>query len=306
MTGTPIDIDVPEGFALSTVQREGERGRAWLATLPELADELLRRWDCEPTEAVTHGQVGIVVPVRRRYDGTPAVLKISFPHPGNVHEPDAFAVWAGRGAVRLYERDDERFAMLLERAGASSLADVEDTDEAVTVAGRLARRLAVPAPPGLPRMSSLVAEWECELRDEDRELGSPLPARVVAAAIATVRELGRDQPDTLVHGDLHFTNVLRSEREPWLAIDPKGYVGDPAYDSITLLRTRFEPLLTAPDPRAAALRRLAVFADAAEVDRERARRWAQARAVTAAHWGMRHGDPAWVVKATEALAEALT
>lgn len=316
MIGTPIDV--PEGFALSTVQREGERGRAWLATLPGLADELLRRWDCEPTEAVTHGQVGIVVPVRRRYDGTPAVLKISFPHPGNVHEPDAFAVWQGRGAVRLYERDDARFAMLLERVGegaganpgsnpgAGSLADVEDIDEAVTAAGRLARRLAVPAPAGLPRMSSLVAEWECELRDEDRELGSPLPARVVAAAIGTVRELGRDQPDTLIHGDLHFTNVLRAEREPWLAIDPKGYVGDPAYDSITLLRTRFEPLLTAPDPRAAILHRLAVFADAAEVDRDRARRWAQARAVTAAHWGLRHGDPAWVIKATEALAEALT
>ncbi|MEU5957456.1 aminoglycoside phosphotransferase family protein [Streptomyces sp. NPDC047525] len=304
MIGTPIQV--PEDFARGTVQREGERGRAWLATLPELAEELLRRWDCEPAEAVTHGQVGIVVPVRRRYDATPAVLKISFPHPGNVHEPDAFAVWSGRGAVRLLERDDERFAMLLERAGAGSLADVEDTDEAVTVAGRLARRLAVPAPDGLPRMSSLVAEWECELRDEERELGSPLPARVVAAAIGTVRELGADQPDTLIHGDLHFTNVLRSEREPWLAIDPKGYVGDPAYDSITLLRTRFEPLLTAPDPKAAALRRLAVFADAAEVDRERARRWAQARAVTAAHWGLRHGDPAWVIKATEALAEALT
>lgn len=311
MIGTPIEV--PEGFALSTVQREGERGRAWLATLPGLADELLGRWDCEPTEAVTHGQVGIVVPVRRRYDGTPAVLKISFPHPGNAHEPDAFAVWEGRGAVRLYERDDARFAMLLERVGrvgegaeADSLADVDDIDEAVTAAGRLARRLAVPAPAGLPRMSSLVAEWECELRDEDRELGSPLPARVVAAAIGTVRELGGDQPDTLIHGDLHFTNVLRSEREPWLAIDPKGYVGDPAYDSITLLRTRFEPLLTAPDPRAAILRRLAVFADAAEVDRDRARRWAQARAVTAAHWGLRHGDPAWVIKATEALAEALT
>ncbi|MEV6753568.1 aminoglycoside phosphotransferase family protein [Streptomyces sp. NPDC051214] len=311
---TATSIEVPEDFALGTVQREGERGQAWLATLPGLAAELLGRWDCEPAGAATHGQVGIVVPVRRRYDGSPAVLKISFPHPGNAYEPHAFAVWSGRGAVRLYERDDARFAMLLERAGAGaeaetgggSLADVEDTDEAVAVAGRLARRLAVPAPEGLPRMSSLVAEWECELRDEDRELGSPLPARVVAAAIATVRELGVDQPDTLIHGDLHFTNVLRSEREPWLAIDPKGYVGDPAYDSITLLRSRFEPLLTAPDPRAAALRRLAVFADAAEVDRERARRWAQARAVTAAHWGLRHGDPAWVIKATEALAEALT
>lgn len=50
----------------------------------------------------------------------------------------------------------------------------------------------------------------------------------VDAAVATVRELGRVQPEILVHGDLHARNILRAEREPWLA-------GDPAYDAGTLL-----------------------------------------------------------------------
>ncbi|MFH8488276.1 aminoglycoside phosphotransferase family protein [Streptomyces longisporoflavus] len=298
-------IETPEDFAASTVRREGERGRAWLASLPELADELLDRWDCVPSAPVTHGQVGVIIPVLRGHDRTPAVLKISFPHPGNVHEPDAFTVWAGQGAVRLHERDDPRFAMLLEQAGPGSLADEQDADAALTAAGLLARRLAVPAPAELPRISARCEEWERELRDDDKELRSPLDSRVLDAAIATLRELGPDQPDTLIHGDLHVGNVLRGEREPWLAIDPKGYAGDPAYDAITLLHHRFDELLAAPDAKAAVLRRLAVFSDAAGIDRERARRWTQARAVTMAYWGRLHGDPQWRILAADGLAEAL-
>ncbi|WP_256340362.1 aminoglycoside phosphotransferase family protein [Streptomyces sp. 2231.1] len=45
---------------------------------------------------------------------------MSFPQPGNVHEPDAFVAWGGCGAVLLHERDDERFAMLLERVQSST------------------------------------------------------------------------------------------------------------------------------------------------------------------------------------------
>ncbi|MFJ5610831.1 aminoglycoside phosphotransferase family protein [Streptomyces sp. NPDC093221] len=297
-------VEIPEDFARGTVAREAGRGREWIAGLPTLVDELLQRWDCVPEAAVVHGQVGVVLPVRDG-EGRSAVLKVSFPHPGNVHEPDAFAVWRGRGAVRLYARDDARFAMLLERAEPRSLAEVPDVDEAVALAGALARRLAVPAPAELPRLRDQAEPWATELRADLAELAQPLPARTVDAALATLAELGPDQPDTLVHGDLHFTNVLASAREPWLAIDPKGYVGDPAYDTATLLRDRYEDLLAAPDLKAALLRRVAVFADAAGIDRERARRWAQYRAVTAAVWGRRHSDPDWVVRATDVLADLL-
>jgi streptomycin 6-kinase len=32
--------------------------------------------------------------------------------------------------------------------------------------------------------------------------------------------------------DLHASNVLAAEREAWLVIDPKPYVGDPTYDAL--------------------------------------------------------------------------
>lgn len=297
--------DIPEDFARSTVARESDARQAWLDSLPELVDGLLQRWSCVPVGRMMHGEVGIIVPVRR-LDATAAVMKVSFPHPGNAHEADAFATWHGRGAVRLYERDDDHFAMLLERVGSGTLAELEDVDETITVAGQLARRLAVSAPPELPRLSDRAPRWAESLRRDDEVLGHPLPKPVQAAAVATVLELGRDQPDTLVHGDLHCANVLRADREPWLVIDPKGYVGDSAYDALTVLAARFEELQAAADLKTALLRWLTIFADAAGVDRERARRWAQARAVTAAYWGRAHADPAWKIEAIGRVAELLT
>jgi streptomycin 6-kinase len=285
----------------------------WLGELPGTVEELLGRWGCVPDGEVMHGGVGVIVPVRRLAGGT-AVLKVSFPHPGNVHEPDAFATWEGRGAVLLHERDDERFAMLLERVQTSTLAEVEDGDEVVTVAGRINRRLAIPAPPGLPRLRERADAWGEQLRKDAEELTHTLSCSVVDAAVATIRELGRVQPDTLIHGDLHAGNILRADREPWLAVDPKGYAGDPAYDGGTLLKSRALSLLEAGDLRKAVHRALDIFAEVAELDRERIQRWAQLHAVQAAFWGRRHGFRMarsgsrldWLTEFADSLAELLT
>lgn len=281
-------IDVPEAFARTTVERKGGAGATWLAGLPGTVEELLERWDCAPDGTVLHGGVGLIVPVRR-HGVEAAVLKVSYPHPGNVHEPDAFAAWDGRGAVHLHARDDARFAMLLERVRTSTLADVDDGDEVAAVAGRISRRLAIAAPPGLPRLRDQAAGWEHDLRRGAEELPHGMSGPVVDAAVATVREVGGDQPDVLVHGDLHPRNILRAEREPWLAVDPKGYAGDPAYDGGTLLKSRAVAFLGAADLRERVHRVLDVFADAAELDRARVQRWSQFHAVQAAFWGRRHG-----------------
>jgi streptomycin 6-kinase len=71
--------------------------------------------------------------------------------------------------------------------------------------------------------------------------------------------------------DLHAGNVLAAVREPWLVIDPKPFVGDPAYDATQHLlncreRLRKDPLGT--------VRRVA---DLLEVDSQRVRRWLFAR-----------------------------
>ncbi|WP_420033012.1 aminoglycoside phosphotransferase family protein [Streptomyces sp. cg28] len=306
-------IEVPEAFARGTVAREGASGAAWIAELPHIVDELLERWHCVPDGRVLHGGVGVIVPVRRR-DGTPAALKVSFPHPGNVHEPDALELWDGRGAVRLRERADDRFAMLLERVAGTTLAECGDPDTMMTVAGRLSRRLAVPAPPGLPRLRERADEWDDQLHADATEFVHPLPSRVMAVAADSVRDLGRHQPDLLVHGDLHARNILRAAREPWLVVDPKGCAGDPAYDAGTVIKAHLLFLLAEDDLGRAVRRSLDVFTDAAGLDRDRVRRWCQLRAVQTVFWALRHGpgreraglDRDGVVALAGSLAELLT
>jgi streptomycin 6-kinase len=276
---------IPQQFADATVAREGEAGAAWLAELPGIIEDLLSQWGCTVDGDIVHGQVGVVVPVQD------AVLKVSFPHPGNDFEPHAFAAWGGRGAVKLYERDDARYAMLLERVHGSTLA--EHPDGVATIAGDLLRQLTIPAPDGLPRMSAKADEWAADLRRDAAELDHPLPDAVVEQAMAVVDELCREQPETMVHGDFHSSNILRADREPWLVVDPKGYVGDPAFDAAIFLRTRAYHLYLARTAAGDLLRQLAAelaqFADASGIDADRIRRWTQLIAVQSSFWGRRHG-----------------
>jgi streptomycin 6-kinase len=125
-----------------------------------------------------------------------------------------------------------------------------------------------PRHPAWPRLRDQAHAWEEQLRKDADELTHTLSRYDVDTAVATVRELGRVQPDILIHGDLHARNILRADREPWLAVDPKGYAGDPAYDGGALLKSRALGLLEADDLRKAVHRALDVFADAAELDRE--------------------------------------
>ncbi|MBV6457890.1 MAG: hypothetical protein HONBIEJF_01010 [Fimbriimonadaceae bacterium] len=48
-------------------------------------------------------------------------------------------------------------------------------------------------------------------------------------------------PDPVfLHGDLHHENLLLSEADGWVTIDPKGLVGDPAFEAIAWLRNPLE------------------------------------------------------------------
>ncbi len=295
---------MPEEFARKKQYSADESGRRWIAALPRIVAELLDRWGCVPDGDIRHGEVGIVVPVRHR-DLPPAVIKVSFPHPGNVHEPDAYAAWQGTGAVHLYRRADEHFAMLLERAN-DTLATVTDNDAALTIQGTLTRTLAVAAPADLPRLQDRMDEWTDDITRTAAAYGHPIPRRVLDAALATLRDLGGDQPALLVHGDLHDANILAGQRTPWLAIDPKCLVGDPAYDALNVIRSpRFAPLLFAANPKPHLLRYIEIYSAAAELDPIRTRRWIQAGAVKEALWGREHDDPDWLIHATEQLAEML-
>jgi len=290
-------IAIPSEFVERTVARAGEAGRAWIDRLPGIVASYLERWALTPDGPVMHGFMGIAVPVRRA-GGEPTVLKVAWQDGDVSWEARALAAWGGRGAIRLLERDEPAGVLLVERLDPARSARELSGVDAARVLGQVCRRLAVPAPPGMPRVEELAARWVEDLPRDWERLARPFPRAWVDEAVATCRELGPDQPNLLLHGDLVFDNVLRAEREPWLAIDPDGLAGEPAFDAAQFLTNRWSELTAQPDLRAAVRARLSAFAEGADVDCERARRWAQARNVSEAIWCREHQpDAVWFVDA---------
>ena len=127
----------------SRKRRSNSRAAAKSDTLPSVAPEE-SRWRLAIDGPVMHGYLGIVIPVHRADE--PCVLKVSWRDETTADEALALAAWAGRGAVRLLASDPEHAALLLERLDHQhTLSNVAIAD-AVEVASRLLRRLAIPAP----------------------------------------------------------------------------------------------------------------------------------------------------------------
>jgi streptomycin 6-kinase len=90
----------------------------------------------------------------------------------------------------------------------------------------------------------------------------------------------------LIHGDLHYENVLAADREPWLVIDPKPVSGDPHYEVAPLLWNRWEEVVESHRVRDAVRLRFHTVVDAALLDEQRARAWVVVRAMHNACWSI--------------------
>ena len=267
-----------------TVLGYAQRGPEWAAyvrRLPRLLRELLDEWQLTVTGSSLHGYCSVVVPVVS--EGAPAMLKVGFPGEESEHEALALQRWGGDGAVRLLRADPHRWALLLERLDPTDLTTVGDLEACEVVAG-LYRRLHVPAPPRLRPLTGYVARWNADLAAVARS--ASVPHRMVQQAVALGRDLAADPASdgVLIHGDLHYFNVLAADREPWLAIDPKPMSGDPHYEVAPLLWNRWDEVVSSGDVRTAVRRRFHTVVDAAGLDEERARDWVVVRMLHNAMW----------------------
>jgi streptomycin 6-kinase len=283
-------LDIPASLTRNVVETWGAAGRAWLAGLPDLLAGVFESWGLQPGVGGAPFSLSFhwVMPVTRA-DGSAAVLKVGLPDDGHLAvEAAALHAYAGRGAVRLLAHDSARGAHLLEQAdpGTPASALVPHDDAAALAALLSVRRelhAATPPPDGvLPDLAELRRSFTRYLSTYPGD--GPLPRRLVATAARLFDELCSSAPARVVlHGDLHHDNVLRSARQPWLAIDPHGWVGDPGYDLGAIL---YNPWPDVPDPAVLALmpgRLEQIVADGGQ-PRDRAVAWCFVKAVLSDVW----------------------
>jgi streptomycin 6-kinase len=207
-------------------------------------------------------------------------------------EVAALSAWKGNGAAKLLAAEPSHGAMLLERLDYSrSLNDVP-IEEAIAIAGRLLRRLAIEAPAEFTQLRDWSEVISRNLPERWERYGRPMPRRTLDHARELTAHLGEAcTTKLLVNYDLHYADTLVGAREPWLVVDPMVIVGDLEFGIAQLLWTRLEDM--------EAQRGLGyyfnVLTEAAELEPALARDWTLVRCVDYWLWGLSVGltyDPA--------------
>jgi streptomycin 6-kinase len=256
----------------------------------------LSRWRLTADGAGFSSLAGKLLPVH--HDGAPAILKLSHSRE-EIAGGALMAWWNGDGAARVLAREGE--ALLLERAtGARSLAAMArggEDDEACRIlcaaGARLHAARKTPPPPSLVPLE----RWFRQLWPTAQAQGG-LYAKSAAAARAL---LDAPQDIGVLHGDLHHGNVLDFGARGWLAIDPKGLIGERGYDFPHIICNPDVETATAPGALA---RRVRVICEAAGMEPRRLLTWIVAYCGLSASWTLSDGDDPWRALAIGEIAAA--
>ena len=264
------------------------------AALPKavLSDELKARiaervksWGVRAERALATETSALVFGTR---DGKPVVVKVALGAGDEWRGGEIAAAFGGRGVVQVHAH--VAGAALLERLvpGTPLVALVLEgrDDEATEVLATLLRRMS----PGDPPAGCATVEmWGLGFKRYLAMNDARIPRELVLHAQRVYFELAAAQREpALLHGDLQHYNVLHDERRGWIAIDPKGVVGELEYEIGAALRNPYQrpDLLASPE---VIERRLAIFHAALGMDVDRARAWAFAQGVLSAIWSIEDG-----------------
>ncbi len=244
-----------------------------------------RKW-CVDVEHTFETESSVVAFGSR--DNQPVVLKV-LKQPGDEwRSGEILEAFDGHGVVRVYEYSEG--AVLLERLSpGNSLASMALSgrdEEATDILADVIERMSAREP---PTACATVQDWAKGFERYSATADDQIPRPLVAEGRRRYSELCASQSrPRLLHGDLHHDNVLFDSGRGWLAIDPKGVIGETEYEIGAVLRNPIEKPDLLASPRTVE-RRLEHFARRLNLDFKRALAWGFAQAVLSAIWSVEDG-----------------
>lgn len=210
---------------------------------------------------------------------------------------EAFALkcFAGCGAVKLLAADEGM--LLLEQAmPAISLKSYFPDKEmdAIHIACKVMKKLHQAEPPESNNFPH-IKDWLWAL-DKEWDLPSDYLQNARKLRDHLFQTAG---PDILLHGDLHHDNILKNG-EDWIVIDPKGVMGDPAYEVGAFIRNPIPDLIRQQKAREIIQNRIPIFSDSLDISPSRISDWCFVQAVLAWIWALEDGcDTLYWAKVSE-------
>jgi len=301
--------DLPDQLINRYISMYGENGKVWLQNFSNLRDQIRQRWSLEDPDPVSFLSYNYLE-YARDATGRQVVLKIGYPHNELKTEILALKYFNGKGAVKIIESDPERGTLLLERiVPGYDLRSLQDDDEGIRIACQVMTNLwkLPPKSSQFPTMDSWCQGFQ---RYQDHYSGTqgPLPKENVQKAGSIAEALLKDDYDRLLlHGDLHHMNILRGKNGSWLAIDPKGVIGEPAFEMAPLLFNPIEEMEETAELDTILKRRINIVVHETGLDIDKILQWSYVRGMLSAIWDIEDGGNNWSfwIKMAQALADIM-
>ncbi|HSK71137.1 MAG TPA: aminoglycoside phosphotransferase family protein [Pyrinomonadaceae bacterium] len=270
-----------------------EEGNLWIERLPEIIGEIEENWSLKAWKPFQNLSYHYVSPCVLT-DGSEAVLKIGFPGDSRTvfSEIKILKFLGGKGAVKLLRFDEKRFCFLLEKlVPGENLKTIyqNEPSEAVKTAIEVMRKFWQ-NPPENHNFPTLEKWFEGFIEAEKINFA---PNYVKKARMFFDELTANSKQQTLLHGDFHHENILSAEREPFLAIDPKGIVGDIGYDISVFLINQANWLKTESNLKGKLDFTILQFAEGFEIEPQNLRKWVFAHSVLSAWWTFEENCENW-------------
>lgn len=284
-------LNIPETLVKNIISLHGDRGKKFIDCLPEFILNYENKWKLKVGECFSDAQFNIVFTALKN-NGTSAVFKCCVPNKEFKTEVKSLKHYNGFGAVKLLESDVENGAMLIEKINPGILLEQCN----FSIENKIKYTIYVCKKLHKPYQSSLAAnsigqthnsfptlqDWflglDRALLKKFNSAGGPCSKTTIEKARSLSRELLQSQSTVvLLHGDLHYANLLQSGNQEFIAIDPKGVIGEPEFE-IPL------PRVTYPITTDELFYHLDCFIEQSQFDKKRIDAWLFSKAVLSAWW----------------------
>jgi streptomycin 6-kinase len=265
----------------------GEAGKKWLDELPNLVHFYEQQWQltCSEPFPLSYNYVlpGVTL------EGNSVVLKISFPNNREFeNELAALRIYDGDGSIKIIKEDRANKVVLLERAvPGKRIGDLEPDTTQISVVCEVVRKIHKPWTAPNDQSFPTLVDWGkafARYRKKYEIASGPIPTRMFEEAEDLFTQYANNNsPQYLLHGDLHNDNILLSERG-WLAIDPKGVIGNQEFEIGTYLRNPLTDLPQNSHHKQVVANRIQQFSDELGLDPKNVLRWTFANAIVSLLW----------------------
>ncbi len=276
---------IPNGFFQTIKSIHKEIGEKWLEDFNDLKSYCEEKWGLQILQPYELSY-NFVAPAIKN-DGSFVVVKLVVPNgDGFIQEVEALTLYQGNGIVKLIDVEIEKGIMILEHISPGvKLYTLSNDEEATAIMAKIMRELWIEAPQN-SRISTIFQREETfkRIRQKHKAGVGPITVKMLVEAEEIFSKLTNSIKKLyLLHGDLHHHNVLYSNNpNKWVAIDPKGFIGEREYDVIQFLLNKV------PTVKMSEIigRRIDILVDHLELNRQRIILWGFCHSILSLYWDL--------------------